>query len=460
MDMTKIGGDSQNTMPIAINSGLAARKIVQASAPADAKLSVDAFKSSLQNGGANKIMAGIQDNLPIADALQQQSGMVRLASKIPFVRNWLGNEGQMNGIIGTLNDGKGGFLSNMIPGMGTNGPAIANMSKVELTRALYNAKTPQEIQQIVSKAGIADKSVAKQLIDSATARLSGTAADAATAAGESGAKTLVTDAAQTGAKITATDIATEAAGLTLKKGVTSAPTQEAIMKALQSANPEQALRSLGFYAKDAKGLVAKMTQTTTNAVETTVKDGATKVAQTTTTTTTTEVAQKSSSGIKGFFGKLFGGAKGNFIIAGIFSLASNTIQLAQGKMNLKQWAGLTLMDTAAYGAIGWGSAAAGGAIAQALIPIPGVGFAIGLGLGFLGGWLYEKFLRKPVKNMLGGPVGGAAPNSPSAYNPNQTAAAPADPYAGQPAVAPSIPAPGTVTSFDQAMAAINQMGHS
>src|SRR5437763_6305415 len=103
---------------------------------------------------------------------------------------------------------------------------------------------------------------------------------------------------------------------------------------------------------------------TTSTVTEVTTDGA-SVATKKVVTETTEVATgaaKKAGGIKGFFGKLLGGAKGNFIVAGVFSLASNAIQLAQGKIGIKQFVGLTVADTAAYGAIGWGSAAAGAAI--------------------------------------------------------------------------------------------------
>lgn len=450
MDLSKIGGDSQNTMPIAINAGLSARKIAQASIDPAAKFSTDAFMASLKNGGLTKAVTDAKNNLPISDALQQQSALVRFASKIPFVKNWLGSEGQMNGLIGGLNDGKGGFLSKMLPG--SSAEANVAMNKVELTRLLYNAKTPQEIEGIVKSAKIADPAVAKQLIASAQERLaSAGASSVATEVGTTAAKSAATTAAQ----VTATDIMTEAGGFTLKKGFSAMPSAEAITKALASEEPAKALGKLGFYAKDAKGLVAKFATSTT---ETTVKSAAGEVVQKTTTSTATVATQaaEKAGGVKRLLGKIFGGAKGNFVVAGIFSLASNTMQLAQGKMNFKQWLGLTVLDTAAYGGIGWGSAAAGAALGTMVGGPIGtvVGFLGGLALGFVGGSLYEKFVRNPVKGMLG-PTGGAAP-----YTPNTASNNPADPYSSANNYQPANLPPGTNVSFEQAMAQIDRMGHS
>jgi hypothetical protein len=207
------------------------------------------------------------------------------------------------------------------------------------------------------------------------------------------------------------------------------------------------------------------------------QSGATQVAEAGAKQAVTKTAEKAveetakKGGIKGLFGKLFSGAKGNFIIAGIFSLGSNAIQLATGKMNLKQFAALTGMDTLAYGAIGLGASAAGGAIAgavgQALIPIPGLGFIVGLGLGMLGGLVYEKFLRNPVKDMLGGGAPGGTPVD-QGVTPGQQYQDPyqagnyQDPYAqqapqqGAPQPAAQAPAaPGGDLTYEQAMEMLN-----
>jgi hypothetical protein len=445
MDMSKLGGDSQNTMPIAINAGMQARQIAQASQVEGAKFSIDAFKQSLNAGTGQKVLEATRGNLPIADALQQQGFMVRWAQKIPFVgekiTQWLGADGAMNKIIGELPK-----------------DAVQGMNKVQLTKALYGANTEKEIMDVLKAAKIDNPELVKSLADSAKARL----ASAAGQAVETGTKQAVTQVAERAATAGAGEIAANAASLTLKKGFTSAPTIEAIEKALASPEPAKALGKLGFYAKDAKAMVAKMTSTTvTEVAESGVTTTTKKVV-----TETTEVAAKSASkgGIKGFFGKLLGGAKGNFIVAGVFSLASNAIQLAQGKIGIKQFVGLTVADTAAYGAIGWGSAAAGAAIGTALFPGVGsiAGFVIGLGLGFVGGHLYEKFIRNPLKNMLGGPAGGAQ----QPYTANNNAAQPqgpaaVDPYANQNpgAGAPVQPAyVGADMSYEQAMAEIRRMG--
>ncbi|MDB5097330.1 MAG: hypothetical protein JWM80_1751 [Cyanobacteria bacterium RYN_339] len=448
MDMSKLGGDSQNTMPIAINSGMQARQIVQATQAEGAKFSFDAFKQSLNANTGKQILAGTQANLPIADALQQQGMLVRWSQKIPWVgqkiTQWLGADGAMNKVIGEL--GKDG---------------LAGMSKTQLTSALYKAGSSQEISAIIKAAKINDPAIAKMLAEKAEQRLVSAAGQAL----ESTTKSAVTEVAEATTRQATVSAANAAEGVL--KGLSPTTIEKALPaleKGLTGGELATALKAAGLKPNSIKSI---MTRVTTSTVETTVKDGA-AMATKKVVTETTEVAAKTASkgGIKGFFGKLLGGAKGNFIVAGVFSLASNAIQLAQGKIGIKQFVGLTVLDTAAYGAIGWGSAAAGAAIGTALFPGVGTiaGFVIGLGLGFLGGHLYEKFIRNPIKNMLGGPAGGAAnPADPYTAGPNgPTGNAPAaDPYAGggqQPAYTPPAYA-GSDLSYDQALAEISRMGN-
>lgn len=452
----QIGGDSQNTTPVAIQSGLAAQKL--------AKPMMDAAKEAAQNGGAklpwDKFVGTVKDqtmrNVPVADALQQQSMFVRWAQKIPGVgpriTAWLGPEALINNTIGTLPK-----------------EVLKNANAADLTRIVYEG----------------GDDVAKKLL------AAGVPQETAEALAKAGAERLGTQVATSAA----TTVANQAAGLTddvvaaAIKGYPSANKVgvDAIKKVLEGGGDDvlKGLTELGLTKKAAETITGRVAQSgATQAVEAGAQQVAKKGAE-----EGVKTAAK-TGGVKGFFGKLFSGAKGNFIIAGIFSLGSNAIQLATGKMNIKQFVALTGMDTLAYGAIGLGASAAGGAIAgavgQALIPIPGLGFLVGLGLGMVGGLIYEKFLRNPVKDMLGGGAGGAA--TPG-YDPNQGQVQPGeykDPYAmaGEPwkndqpaqpqAPAPTYPvyapwdnnppapaaaapgAPAGEMSYEQAMALLNQ----
>ena len=427
MSMPQIGGDSQNTMPVAINAGMAARQIAKTvvTDPNAAKFSMDAFKQSITNPGATAkaIAEATGKNLPLSEALAQQGFIVRLASKIPFVKNFLGADFILNGHIGGLGkDALGGLSKASVTKIALEGGDVAGK--------LISAGVPKEAAEEIAKKG--------------AERLAAMGGNAVATTAQKAATTVVASAAD--------DLAKQAVGMTMKKGFQAA-TEEAVKKALSSPNALETLKDLGFYAKDAKALVAKAA---TSTVETAAKAGATQAAE---QVATTGAQAASKGGVKGFFGKLLGGAKGNFIIAGVFSLASNAMQLAQGKMSIPQFLGLTVLDTAAYGAIGWGSAAAGAAIGTALFPGVGsiAGFVIGLGLGFLGGTVYEKFVRNPVKNMLGGtPAGGA---EPGAYDPSQYTTQPQqNPYAN-PAQSTYIPpAPGTEMSYEQALREIDKIG--
>lgn len=415
----QVGGDSPNTMPVAIQAGMAGHQIAKATIEPGTKFSFDVFKASLKDPKAlaGRIANGTGGNLALSDALQQQNFITRFAQKIPGIgpriTAWLGPDAVMNNLIGSA--GKEGL----------NGVTKATVTRIALEGG-------DDVAKKLVAAGVSP-AFAKEVATAAAGRT-------ATAVGQTVATTVATNVAD--------DVAKQALSLTLKQGAKGV-TEEAVKAAL--ANPTTAretLMKMGFYAKDATAMVKA-------AGAATAKGAATTAA----TTTTTAATQQASGGIKGFFGKLLSGAKGNFIIAGVFSLATNAVQLATGKMNLKQFVALTATDTLAYGAIGWGSAAAAGAIAQAIIPIPGAGFLIGLGLGLLGGMVYEKFLRNPIKNMLGGdPAAEAAQAAAEAaydpatnpYGPGAAATIP-----GAPAYVP--PTPGVDLSYNQALAEIDRM---
>lgn len=424
--MTQIGGDSQNTMPVAIQAGLQARQIAKASIDPAAKFTMDGFKQSFSNPG--QILQNTKANLPIADALQQQSFLTRLAARIPFVRNFLGPDFIVNEAIGKL--GK---------------DALNGVSKASITKAvLEGGDDAAAIAVKLRGLNVGDDAI-KAITESIGKKVAAqggraVASEVATTAGQSVARTVVNSAGD--------DLARQLVGVTLKGGKTVS--EEAIKAAVNSPNARAGLIKLGFYARDLDkvGIIKGFTS---KAAETAGKSAATEVAA---TAASTAAKETSKGGFKGFLGKVFGGAKGNFVVAGIFSLASNAIQLAQGKMSIPQFVGLTVLDTAAYGAIGWGSAAAGAAIGTMVGGPIGtvVGFLGGLALGFLGGTVYEKTVRNPVKSMLGGtPAGGADPSQydPGAYNPNA-------PAANQP-YAPLPPSAGTQMDYDQAMREIERL---
>jgi hypothetical protein len=413
--MAQVGGDSQNTMPIAINAGLAARQIAKLTPvdPNAAKFSMDAFKKTLSNPGV--MLEGTAKNLPLSDALAQQSLFTRIAARIPFVRNFLGPDFILNEAIGKL--GK---------------EALNGVSKAQITQIALEGG---DVAGKLAKAGLSPE-VAKEIAAKTAERAAAIGGNAAGAIG----RQVVSGGVD--------DLAKQALGMTMKKGFSQA-SEAAIKKALQDPNAYEALKKLGFYAKDAKALVAKAAGA---GAETVAKAAATEAAAVAGKTAATEGAK---TGVKGFFGKLLSGAKGNFVVAGVFSLASNAIQLAQGQINVKQFLGLSVVDTAAYGAIGWGSAAAGAAIGTALFPGVGTaaGFVIGLGLGFLGGSVYEKFVRNPLKGLLGAGGGGqAADGGYRAGDPSGTTGAPSTGYAVP------APTPGVDLTYEEAMRQIERMG--
>ena len=437
--MAQIGGDSPNTMPTAIQAGLQARQIAKLSIDPAAKFTMDGFKQSFNPG---KLLSATQSNLPIAEAMQQQSMMTRWAAKIPFVRNWLGPDYLVNETIGKL--GK---------------EALNGVSKTAVTKAvLEGGNDAAQIAKNLKALNLGDDAI-KQVTASVEQRIAAAGAGAATEIAATTTSTVVKAGAQSFLTHTGQDLSKSLVGLTMKSGVVAS--EKVVGEALKAAaaNPANARKILmdaGFYAKNLNSLGM-----TTEAAAMKLGEATAKAAASTEATAVTQAATK--TGAKGWFGKIFGGAKGNFIVAGIFSLASNAIQLAQGKMSVKQFVALTVMDTGAYGLIGMGSAAAGGAIGAAvgtLIPIPFVGTALGflagLGIGFLGGMIYEKVLRNPVKDMLGGtPAGGTDQNQydPGAYNQPGPAGA-------NNGYAPLPPAPSAQMDYDQAMREIERLAAS
>lgn len=389
--MTQVGGDSQNTMPVAIQAGLQARQIAKATIDPAAKFTMDGFKQSFSNPGA--ILQSAKGNLPVAEALQQQSFIARMAAKIPFVRTFLGPDFIVNEAIGKL--GK---------------EALNGASQVSVTRAvLEGGDDVAAIAQKLKQLNLSDDAI-KAVTESVGKKIAAqggraVATEVATTAGGQVAKTVATTMVD--------DLAREAAKAGLRKGFKDV-TETMIREAMSGAEPAKALYKLGFTKRFSEGVVKRMG---TSVTEVAAKTAVTEVATTAAATTAKETTK---TGLKGWANKILGGVKGNFVVAGVFSLASNAIQLAKGEIGVKQFLGLTVVDTAAYGAIGWGSAAAGAAIGSV---VPGigtaVGFVVGLGLGFLGGSVYEKFVRNPLKNLLGGtPAGGADPSQydPGAYN--------------------------------------------
>lgn len=391
--MTQIGGDSQNTTPVAIQAGLTARQIVKAGADvaADAaqaapKLGLDSFKSIPFREIPGRTVA----NMPLADALQQQSFFTRLAAKIPFVKRFLGADFILNEAIGGLGkDAVGGLSKTQITKIMLEGGD-------DLAKKLAQGGVPQETIELLTKK--AAERAAAMGGQAAAQTAASTVTQAAAGMGDDAIKSILS-ASTNGGMLAGKNVSTQAIQEVLKQG---------------GDDMVGALRQLGLRSTTAKDIVAKAAESTTKAA-----------ASSATQQTATQTATKAAGGIKGFFGKLLSGAKGNFVVAGIFSLGSNAIQLATGQMNIKQFLGLTVLDTGAYGAIGMGSAAAGAAIGS-VVPVAGtiVGFLAGLAIGMVGGMIYEKVLRDPVKSMLG-PTGGGAQQpypGPGEYQ---------DPYAQQ-----------------------------
>jgi hypothetical protein len=444
----QIGGDSQNTMPIALQSGMQARQMVQATEGEVAKAA--SWKDVFSKSTLDAVKDQTARNVPLSDALQQQTWFVRMARKLPFVGD------KLTQFLGP----KATELNDAIAGLSKE--ALGSASKAQITNAVLKGG---DVAKNLEALGLAPEA-AKDLASKAAAATAESAAKAgATGVAQQAGKAVATEVAQTAGKGVANEtIESLMKGLTnggVLKGKVVSP--EAIQKVL-SSNPEDmvaALRQIGLRADAAKAVAAEAVKSGSKQVATQAAGSATKQAA-------TQAAESSAkSGVKGFFGKLLGGAKGNFIIAGIFSLGSNAIQLATGKMNLKQFAALTVADTAAYGGIGMASAAAGAAIGS-VVPVFGtaIGFVAGLGLGLLGGHLYEKFLRNPIKNMLGGPSGGGAP---SQVGPSSAPVGPGeyqDPYQAQPKKYPE-PAPVKMpwesdsgsgaggVSYEQAMSQLN-----
>jgi hypothetical protein len=452
---------NSNTLPIALNSGLAASKLAKpmidaAKAEGFQKLPMDQFVSAAK--------AQTAANVPIADALQQQSFIARFAGKLPLIKNFMGPDFLVNNAIGSLGR----------KGLGT-------ASAVDVTRIAYEGGP--DVAKKLAAAGVPADAV-KSISEAAGQREAALGEAVVKQAAKTGTQDVTEKAAQAAAATTGSQLTVESVagvvkdipngGLMANKVM---PSVEEIQKAVSGSDAVGGLRALGFRQSAARAIAksagASLESGAKTAATTAGKEAATKGG-----IFGRLFSKASGSSHSGFFGKLFSGMKGNFVIAGIFSIGSNAISLATGKMNFKQFIALSAMDTGAYGLIGLGSAAAGGALAgvigQALVPIPGLGFILGMGLGLLGGMIYSKVIRKPVQDMLG-PVGGSAPAGapdPSAQ-PQQPAVGPGqyqDPYAQQapqaqqqapqqqaPQTPAGVGAPAAGMSYDQAQAYLNSV---
>ncbi len=93
--------------------------------------------------------------------------------------------------------------------------------------------------------------------------------------------------------------------------------------------------------------------------------------------------------------------KSNFAISGLMSIFTNGLDFVQGKENGTQFLVDTACDTAAYTGIGATATMIGGMVGSV---IPGFGTLIGMGVGalvgFLGGKLYETYLRPSFTNAV------------------------------------------------------------
>src|SRR5689334_6357034 len=96
-DQMNIGGDSQNTTPVAIQGGLQASKLAK---PMLEAAKQEGFKKLPWDQFVSTVKSQTAANAPIADAMQQQSFFTRIAAKIPFVKNFLGADYGLNEAIG------------------------------------------------------------------------------------------------------------------------------------------------------------------------------------------------------------------------------------------------------------------------------------------------------------------------------------------------------------------------
>ncbi len=413
---TQVGGDSPQTMPVAVSAGMTAGQIRQASAQAAAasgpKFSMDTFVKGLKQlrhpkeafrsakastaealrplGKPREFAAAVKQgsiaNVPLADALSQQNIMTRIAARIPFVKSYLGPDYILNQAIGSLPNSAGPLagLRQRLPFWKPPAVHLDGISKAKITKiALEGGNVANKLQTIGVPTELAEK-VAKATVQrqEALALAKQTAQQATLVASQQAVQRLTTEA------------------LTLQlRGSHAQPTAEKVARALAQGGNEgqKALLKMGFFPKDATRLVnSAAVGQVANAGGNSFLAGAKKLA-----------------------GNLLSGAKGSFVLAGVFSVLTNVGAVAQGQMSIPQFVGLSAMDTAAYGTIGLGAGAAGAAIGT-LIPVPVLGTVAGFAIGFAAGWLYEKVLRDPAKAILGfgqKPSGAQKADAPAAASP-------------------------------------------
>ena len=434
---TQVGGDSPQTMPVAVSAGMVAGQIRQASAQAAAangpKFSMDAFvkglkqlrhpKEAFRSARASTVEAlkplgkpgefaaavkqGTIANVPLSDALSQQNLLTRLAARFPFVKGYLGPDYILNQAIGSLPNSAGPLagLRQRLPFWKPPAVHLDGISKAKVTKiALEGVDVANKLQKIGVPPELADKVAKATLQRQEALELAKQTAQQATLAASQRAVQQLT---------------TEALKLQLRDGGLgyAKPTAEKVAQALAQGGKagKQALLKMGFFPKDAARLVnSAAVGQVANAGGNSFMAGARKLA-----------------------GNLLSGAKGSFVLAGVFSFVTNIGQVAGGQMTFPQFVGLSAMDTAAYGTIGLGAGAAGAAIGT-LIPVPLLGTVAGFAIGFAAGWLYEKVLRDPVKAVLGfgqkpsgtqktdAPVAASPTSPPSAAS--QSTERAADPY--------------------------------
>ena len=111
--------------------------------------------------------------------------------------------------------------------------------------------------------------------------------------------------------------------------------------------------------------------------------------------------------LSGFLAAFKAGLKTNVIVAGALSVVTNGVDALKGRINMKQFLGLTAADTVAYTGIG-ALATASATLAPALVglvpalafaaPVLGVGIALAVGIG--GSLLYGKLGHETIKDAL------------------------------------------------------------
>jgi hypothetical protein len=112
--------------------------------------------------------------------------------------------------------------------------------------------------------------------------------------------------------------------------------------------------------------------------------------------------------LAGFLAAFKAGFKTNVLVAAALSLATNMTDLFTGRINLKQFLGLTAVDGVAYATIGAAATAAGAVLAPlvlAAVPAlavvaPAIPVVIAAASGIGASWLYAKAAHEPLKSYL------------------------------------------------------------